>query len=431
MLNSVPPTQLEDFRTRDDSRRTLLMLAAASGHLALVEMLVGKFRANLELEDTNGRTALWWACANGFTDVVQYLVCSGHAMVCNSSDPPLAAAMLNSQTDVVRFFIKEEPTTLCEYLYPSIDATPFALACREAGLAPILELLLKSENNQLRAHLASQLLHGFGVVCAAGDVDKVRLFLNHQPTRDLLRSNKSDAKSAFDLALLRQHTGVVKLLLADELTDPTKIEFDLVSIVRDAASQNTVGVLKAVLLHAQPSLALPDVRMALRGLAEHREQAVKVVLVFADWSQVTQLSALQLQDLFRDRRNLRKFSTVSDMILRNWTQLMFASQLGDEDLIRCCLQRGENPSFTNVFRESPMSVCVEEAARSLLGLAVREWVPDRCGLWPRHLRQHAKLFCLINSRLKCGESRFGVPALHGNAVSCVIAKIAQALRYPQ
>ncbi|KAH8895768.1 ankyrin [Thozetella sp. PMI_491] len=63
-----------DIETRDPQhRRTLLSLAAAYGHEAIVKHLLEK-GADMEHKDIEGRKAIWLAMVNGHEDVVKTLL---------------------------------------------------------------------------------------------------------------------------------------------------------------------------------------------------------------------------------------------------------------------------------------------------------------------------------------------------------------------
>ena len=84
--------------------RTRLMFAAQTGNKARVEWLL-KRGARLELADSEGCTALTWACARGFTDVVELLLDKG-ALASGASHPPLYDASVHGLLDIVRVLLE-------------------------------------------------------------------------------------------------------------------------------------------------------------------------------------------------------------------------------------------------------------------------------------------------------------------------------------
>jgi ankyrin repeat protein len=67
-----------DVRTRDTYGATPLQEASSEGHLGVVRLLVQRLRGQgLDDVDQEERTALWWACQCGHTEVARVLLLAG------------------------------------------------------------------------------------------------------------------------------------------------------------------------------------------------------------------------------------------------------------------------------------------------------------------------------------------------------------------
>uniref|UniRef100_A0A453AU56 Uncharacterized protein n=1 Tax=Aegilops tauschii subsp. strangulata TaxID=200361 RepID=A0A453AU56_AEGTS len=60
----------------DSQGRTALHMASANGHLAVVEYLIQN-GANVNSTNLEKNTPLHWACLNGHTEVIKALICAG------------------------------------------------------------------------------------------------------------------------------------------------------------------------------------------------------------------------------------------------------------------------------------------------------------------------------------------------------------------
>jgi hypothetical protein len=85
------------------NRRTRLMYAARKGDVARVEWLL-KRGARLELEDSDGYTALDWACVCGHPEVVKKMLAKGGGY--GASWQPLYSASVYGHIDIVRMLLE-------------------------------------------------------------------------------------------------------------------------------------------------------------------------------------------------------------------------------------------------------------------------------------------------------------------------------------
>ncbi|MGQ0676584.1 MAG: ankyrin repeat domain-containing protein [Rhodospirillales bacterium] len=63
----------QSANTADSNGRTAMMYAAAGGYVEIIEILV-KNKANVRIKDKQGRSALYWAAAMGHEDALELLL---------------------------------------------------------------------------------------------------------------------------------------------------------------------------------------------------------------------------------------------------------------------------------------------------------------------------------------------------------------------
>jgi ankyrin repeat protein len=140
-----------DVEAKDRYGQTPLSWAAANGHHTVVELLVGKGNADVEAKDRYGQTPLSWAAANGHHTVVELLVGKGKADV-DSKDryghTPLSWAAANGRKTVVEFLVGKGNADV-----ESKDGdgrTPLSLAATN-GHQTVVELLVGTGRADVQA----------------------------------------------------------------------------------------------------------------------------------------------------------------------------------------------------------------------------------------------------------------------------------------
>ncbi len=93
--------------SEDEQGRTALFFASANGHLDAVKMLVEDFNADVaKTNATDESTPLHWACLNGHSEVVKFLLEKGGkniAFALNKNNrTPMDEAMHNDRQDCVK-----------------------------------------------------------------------------------------------------------------------------------------------------------------------------------------------------------------------------------------------------------------------------------------------------------------------------------------
>ncbi|XWS73658.1 hypothetical protein CRYUN_Cryun02cG0147600 [Craigia yunnanensis] len=88
--------------SKDSEGRTALHMAAANGHLGIVEYLIGN-GADVNASNVENNTPLHWACLNGHVEVVKKLVLSGaNVSLLNSHErTPIDEAVSMGKMDVI------------------------------------------------------------------------------------------------------------------------------------------------------------------------------------------------------------------------------------------------------------------------------------------------------------------------------------------
>uniref|UniRef100_A0A0D9X2F9 Uncharacterized protein n=1 Tax=Leersia perrieri TaxID=77586 RepID=A0A0D9X2F9_9ORYZ len=86
----------------DSQGRTALHMASANGHLAVVEYLIQN-GANVNAKNSENNTPLHWACLNGHIEVIKALICAGASVsALNSHEKtPMDEAVTKGKMEVI------------------------------------------------------------------------------------------------------------------------------------------------------------------------------------------------------------------------------------------------------------------------------------------------------------------------------------------
>jgi ankyrin repeat protein len=131
----------------DDEGCTPLMGAAGDGHVEVVRFLLGHPIAvtTLDLRDTNGVTALWWACGEGFEGVARALLESGAdpAIADQHDCTPLMEASSEGHLEVLRLLLGHPIAKTTVNHRDCLGRTALWWACFE-GRVGVVRALLES-----------------------------------------------------------------------------------------------------------------------------------------------------------------------------------------------------------------------------------------------------------------------------------------------
>ena len=168
---------------------------ARRGDLNEVKRLVQDEYADVNTKNEHNKTALYYACENGHTEVAQYLLENGASV--HLGDIPLTVAVRNKHMSVVRLLLTNgaHPDTIHEGYYNNYRCTlPLHMAAAQ-GDSELVELLLQ---------------HGAGteVKDVGGNTPLHHAVEHHQPTAtssqysdDVVMANSVNVKSVCDVLL--------------------------------------------------------------------------------------------------------------------------------------------------------------------------------------------------------------------------------------
>ncbi len=130
-----------DLEGNDTAGRTAVINAAWRGEQEVVDLLV-ELDADLNVADYEGRTAVSWAASNGHTDIVRRLLENGArpAIADNEGLTPLMRAAWNGHQDVVRLLI-DAGTPLSETDEVGKSALDYAIEGGHRDIARVLRAM--------------------------------------------------------------------------------------------------------------------------------------------------------------------------------------------------------------------------------------------------------------------------------------------------
>jgi len=131
----------------DQSGFTALMWASEKGHLALVQLLVDKYRACVNQQSANGESAIFLAVSAGHLEITQYLLQNGAdpnvATLADECNTALQAAVATDRLDLVETLLNNGAWLEQQDL---VGETALHLAVREEKI-PMVDYLLRRGAN--------------------------------------------------------------------------------------------------------------------------------------------------------------------------------------------------------------------------------------------------------------------------------------------
>ncbi|KAF4444217.1 ankyrin repeat domain-containing 50 [Fusarium acutatum] len=210
-----------NVQLKDKNGRTLLLLAAAAGHKAVVHILL-EYQADPDTTDKDGRTPLSWAAGNGHETVVRALL-ERTSYIGPEKDgaTPLCWASSNGHESVVRLLLDNgaDPNVVDNNGWTSLGK-----ATKNGHATTVVLLLQKSTNIDMRNKAGRTALN---LAARSGHEAVVRLLLRFGAdanTKDkagltaLYWATRNRHKSVVQLLLEHEHEGVIDTMDKDGCT---------------------------------------------------------------------------------------------------------------------------------------------------------------------------------------------------------------------
>ncbi|KAL3487501.1 ankyrin repeat-containing domain protein [Aspergillus germanicus] len=136
---------------RDMHDTTALSEAVQHGRFAMVERLLAVEGIDPGIEDSFGRSPLWWACRGGHLEIVQALLCRKGNVAVNSAadynETPLFIAAFWNHVDVVKTLLADDRVD--PNLVAGWTVTALMMACKK-GHEQVVRALLDSSKTEIQ-----------------------------------------------------------------------------------------------------------------------------------------------------------------------------------------------------------------------------------------------------------------------------------------
>jgi ankyrin repeat protein len=172
-----------------------LYFAASYHHTRIVELLLNKYKAIVDLSTFDGSTPLHVACEHGFTDIVQLLI---HSQVninakMNDGTTAIMLACQNGYLSIVQMLIS---TGQCNVSIQRLDGVTSLFLIVQHGHEPIFDYFIENTENikdlidLAREDGATPLFKA----CQKGYDSLVNKLLKYKPNLEILRNGESVSK---------------------------------------------------------------------------------------------------------------------------------------------------------------------------------------------------------------------------------------------
>jgi ankyrin repeat protein len=178
-----------DSNARRITGASPLYFAASYHHTRIVELLLNKYKAIVDLSTFDGSTPLHVACENGFTDIVQLLITSQANVNAKMNDgtTALMLACQNGHLAVVQMLVS---TGQCNLSMQRLDGVTAIFLVVQHGHEAVFDYLIESTNDTIdlaREDGATPLFKA----CQKGYDSLVNKLLKFKPNLELLKNGES------------------------------------------------------------------------------------------------------------------------------------------------------------------------------------------------------------------------------------------------
>ncbi|XP_051481070.1 CARD- and ANK-domain containing inflammasome adapter protein-like [Apus apus] len=315
-----------DINAQNSSSETLLHVAAANGHLTIMEYLITK-GAKIDVKDKKGRTALHRAAEKGHSDAVKVLLRHGAYLYSldTESKTPLNLAAQNNHTHVLKMLLKEEARSHRN----QHNFLHMAALKDESGLA---NMLLKAGASTDGKDERGQTALSYAVSQGSENTAKV-----------LLEAGGSVDSNVVERAFNSNHPNILKILLEYSRDLPSDIKE---SALFRAVQQNLHGLVAALIDRGTDINAYNEMQYTPLLLACERGKAESAEV------------------LIEKGANFGIKTPASD------TALHVAVQAGAASITNLLLHKGMDVNSTNEADETPLHVAALHNRGALVGLLV-------------------------------------------------------------
>ncbi|GAB0193223.1 CARD- and ANK-domain containing inflammasome adapter protein-like [Grus japonensis] len=315
-----------DISALNSSSETLLHVAAANGHLAIMEYLISK-GAKIDVKDKKGRTALHTAAEKGRGDAVKVLLRCGAYMYSLDMEgkTPLHLAAQNHHSHILKMLLKKEARN-----YRNQHNFLHMAALKDEG--SLAKMLLKAGASVDGKDEKGQTALSYAVSQGAENTAKV-----------LLEAGASVDSNLAERAFHSNHPSIFKILL--------EYSKDLSSDVMESAlfravQKNLHGIVAALIDRGTDINAYNEMQYTPLLLACERGKAESAEV------------------LIEKGANFRIKTPASD------TALHLAVQAGAASIANLLLRKGMEINLMNQASETPLHVAALHNKESLVGLLV-------------------------------------------------------------
>ena len=271
-------------------RLPMLHLAARQGWMDIAIDLITKYKCDINSQDSNGRTPLYYAVINNHLEVVKYLIDEQHCDPMtrdNDGDTPLHIACRHSHIDIVRYLLStgkvnplarnkngKSPVLIIDYTrLPMLH-----LAAHQGWMDIAIDLITKykCEINRKDSKGCNPLFYA----ARNNHLEVVRYFINEQHCDPMTKDNYGN--TPLHIAVINNHLEVVRYFINEQHCDPMTRDNDgdtplhiacrhsHIDIVRYLLSTGKVNPLARNKNGKSPVLIIDYTRLPMLHLAAHQ-----------------------------------------------------------------------------------------------------------------------------------------------------------------